>query len=217
VAVLASSCCKAPFLTLLAIPVLCAKRQWLPAGVTAAAGVALFAMQPHVWPTLFRHYLEAVELQFSFNHDFSCSPDGLLADALFYRVPYQVTSAVSYATYGAVVAGVLLYLRGRFLAGAFGLKQWIPVVLVGTTLLSPRVMEYDTAPVTLAMALIVWRFVGRTRDLSRWVVPACVAALVVANGFSMDHWRVTEGIVLVVVFAMGAWGLWGMKPLTPRA
>jgi hypothetical protein len=207
-AVLAASCCKAPFLTLLAIPMLCAKRQWLPAGLTAVAGAALFAVQPHVWPVLFRHYLEAVELQFSFNHDFSCSPDGLLADALFYRVPYQVTSAVSYGAYGAMVAGVLLYLRRRFFAGAFGLRQWIPVVLVGTTLLSPRVMEYDTAPVTLAMALIVWRSVERMRGLSRWVVPACVVALVVANGFSMDHWRVTEGIVLVVVFAMGAWELW---------
>jgi hypothetical protein len=50
-AALVVSCFKPPLLTLLAIPILSARRQWLPAGVTAAAGVAAFAVQPLLWPT----------------------------------------------------------------------------------------------------------------------------------------------------------------------
>jgi len=44
VAALIASCFKAPLLTLLAIPVLSARKQWVPAGVTAALGFGLFVM-----------------------------------------------------------------------------------------------------------------------------------------------------------------------------
>ena len=89
---------------------------------------------------LFRHYLQAVELQFSFNHDFSSSPAGLVADALYDVIPYQITSAGFYLFYGSGVFAVLLYLSRRYFAGEFSLKQWAPVVLTGTLLLNPRIM-----------------------------------------------------------------------------
>ena len=89
-AVLAASCVKAPLLSLVAIPVLTARRQWLPAGLTTAAGVALFAVQPLLWPALFKNYLKAVNLQFLYNKDFGCSPAGLFSDALFrLGLPYS--------------------------------------------------------------------------------------------------------------------------------
>jgi hypothetical protein len=209
-ATLAASCCKAPLLSMLAIPVLSARRQWIPAAATGAVGVALFAMQPMIWPTLFQHYLEAVELQFSFNHDFSSSPAGLLADALYDVIPYSITSSVFYLFYAAGFFVILLLLSRRFLAGRFSLKQFAPVLLVGTLLLNPRIMEYDVAPITLPMALIMWRFIQRGNTLVRagflWVV--IFGAL---NGASRGPWRPTECLILVGLFGAGAWDLFTLN------
>lgn len=209
-AVLIASCFKAPLLSLLAIPVLSARKQWVPAGITAVLGIGLFAMQPRIWPELFRHYLEAVELQFSFNRDFSSSPAGLLANALYNVIPYGITSAVFYLLYAAAVFGVLLYFRGKFLDGRFSLQQWIPVMMVGVILLNPRIMEYDVAPVTLMMALVLWRFFAHIWPMKR-AVPAMSIVFAAINLAALSYgppsWRITEGFVLAGLFLAGAWTL----------
>jgi hypothetical protein len=212
-AVLLASCCKAPMLSLLAIPVFSARRQWWPVAVTGAAGVGLFLLQPLIWPELFQHYLEAVELQFSFNHDFSSSPAGLLADKLYYRVPYQVTSAVSYAVYALVVLLVLWSLSRRYLAGRIAFTQWMPVLLLGTILLNPRIMEYDIAPVTLLMAVVTWRLAGWAGGtLRRTIVLAAVFFAVInllaAPIFASHYWRLIACCALVGEFGLGAWMVW---------
>jgi hypothetical protein len=206
-AVLAASCCKAPLLYLLAVPVLSARKQWLPAVLTGVLGCALFAMQPHVWPTLFQHYLEAVELQFSFNRDFSSSPAGLLANALYYVVPYKITSAVFYLFYAILFSGILLYLSRKYLAGHLSLKQWLPVMLVGVFLLNPRIMEYDIAPITVPMALIAWRFFARGKTLGKTVLGMSLFFAVI-NAFAAYAWRPAACFTLVGLFLAGAWSLW---------
>jgi hypothetical protein len=205
--VLLSSICKAPMLTLLAVPVLSARRQWLPAIATGMAGLALFAVQPAIWPVAFRNYLEAVELQFSYNHDFSSSPAGLLADALYYKLPYQVTSIVFYPFYAAVIGTVLLYLRRQFLAGRFSEKQWLPVMMVGVVLLNPRVMEYDVAPLTILMALLAWRFFAGLTNQKGTILWSAVL-FVVLNALAPAGWRTTECCALVGLFFAGAWTLY---------
>ena len=204
--VLASSCFKAPMLTLLAIPVFSARRQMVWAGITGALGLGLFLLQPAVWPTLFRHYLEAVELQFSFNHDFSSSPAGLLANVLYNVVPYKLTSGVFYVLYALAVVAVLSRLSRRFLAGSLLLQEWAPVLLVGVILLNPRIMEYDVAPLTLIMALVLWRVVGQGRELARTaVITGVVFAVMVTAG--TRAWRPTECVWLVMVFVLGSHNL----------
>jgi hypothetical protein len=210
-AVLAASCCKAPMLSLLAIPVLSARRQWLPACLTGACGVALFAMQPLLWPSQFHNYLTAVELQFSFNRDFSCSPAGLLAGALYNVIPYPVTNTVFYFFYGIPVFGILLYLSRRFLAGYFSLKQWMPVLLVGVVLLNPRIMEYDVAAITVPMALIAWRLFARGNTLARTIFEMSLVLLVLQNRSAID-WRTSECLLLVGLFAAGSWNLFTLAP-----
>jgi hypothetical protein len=210
--VLVASCFKAPWLTLLAIPVYSARRQWLPAVATGFAGCALFALQPIVWPVLFRNYLEAVELQFTYNRDFSASPAGVLAEAMYNVMPYQITSAVFYGLYAAVVAIVLLALSRRYLAGQLTLKQWAPVLLTGTILLNPRVMEYDFVPITLPMALIAWRFFSRADSVMRQALWMCVFFALINILFGLSDgsvaaWKHRECFVLVGVFAVGAWDL----------
>ena len=204
--VLFASCFKAPMLYLLAIPVLSAYRQWRPAIITGAAGLGLFAIQAFLWPATFRHYLEAVELQFSYNHDFSSSPAGVLADALYDVIPYKITSGVFYVFYAALFFGILFYLsRTRFLAGRVSLKQWVPFLLVGVLLLNPRIMEYDIGPVTIAMMLVCWRFLARGTTVLRaaFVGAWLMGALNVA---APRDWRATECVVIVCLFAAGGVG-----------
>ncbi len=205
-AVFLASCCKAPLLTLLAIPVLSARRQWWPALATGVAGLAAFAVQPAIWPVLFKHYMEAVELQFSFNHDFSSSPAGLLTDALYDHVNYKSFSTEFYLLYAIPAFGLLYWLSRQYFAGRFTLKQWVPVVMVGTVFINPRIMEYDVAPITMMMALVAWRFCMRSGSLKRATIEAAVL-FAVAAASAAHTWRPTESVTLTAVFAAGCWQL----------
>lgn len=206
-AVLISSCFKAPFLSLLAIPVLGARKQWLPAGVVGAVGVAVFALQPHVWPSLFHHYLQAVELQFSYNRDFSASLSGLAAGAMYDMAPYKLTGAVAYIATVAGVGGVLLKLRAGFLRGEFALMQWAPLTVVGSLLLNPRIMEYDLAPITFFMLILLWRTIAwHNTDRRSWITMLVV--LVCLNAMSVSMWKPIACVTSIGVFCAGAWHLW---------
>lgn len=217
-ATLAASCVKAPLLSLVVIPVLSAKKQWVPAGLTAVAGVALFAMQPFVWPALFKNYLQAVDLQFLYNRDFGCSPAGLFSDVLYnHGIPYSPGGIIFYLCYALPLLGLLWYLSRRFLAGRFTLAEWVPVLLTGVILLNPRIMEYDVAPVTLLMTLIAWRFFARFTSPAKTIV--CLAGLfAVTNGIAAFGWyirKLVDGPLLVVVFAVGCWML--LQSKTPKS
>ena len=209
-ATLAASCVKAPLLSLTVIPVLSARRQWLPFALTGTTGLALFAVQPVVWPTLFRHYLEAVDLQFRFNHDFGCSPAGLFGDVLYrHGIPYSPGSMIFFIAYALPLFGLLLHLSRLYLRGSFSLAQWMPVMLVGVILLNPRIMEYDTAPIALPLALIAWRFLARWTGPSRRI--ACLSLFfLAANSVGSLSWsirKLTDGPLLLLFFAVGVWHL----------
>jgi hypothetical protein len=211
-AVLAASCCKAPLLSLLPIPILSARRQWKPACVTGVVGIGLFAMQPLIWPALFHNYLKAVELQFSYNHDFGFSPAGLLGYALAHAgAAYSPAATIFYVLYALPLFGLLLYLSRQFLEGRFSLEQWMPVMLLGVILLNPRIMIYDVAVLTVPMALIVWRFFSGVSRPARAML-YCALFFIATNLFILVWspilvWKSTEGVLLVLVFAAGCWNL----------
>jgi hypothetical protein len=210
-AVLAASCIKAPLLSLVVIPVLSARKQWLPAGLTTAAGIALFAIQPVLWPSLFSNYLKAVNLQFLYNRDFGCSLAGFLSDALFrHGMPYTVAGLIFYLCYAVPLFALLLHLANKYLRGSFSLKQWAPVLLVGVILLNPRIMEYDVALITLPIALIAWRFFASFTTTAKTVLYLAIF-FAVTNGIAAFGWyvrKLVDGPLLVVVFAAGCWTLW---------
>jgi hypothetical protein len=158
--------------------------------------------------------MEAVDLQFRFNRDFSSSPAGLVANALFFRVPYRISSVVCYLAYAAAIVVVLFLLSRRFMAGALTIEQFGPVLLVGTILLNPRIMEYDIAPITIPVALIVWRVAGRGRTFLQTVIGMSVVFAVINFLASRHHvglanppWKLTAGCFLVTVFTAGVWDL----------
>jgi hypothetical protein len=166
-AVLVASLCKAPLLTLLAFPVLVGRKQWIPAGITAAVGSLLFAAQPLLWPAQFREYLTAVRLQFDWNHDFGFSPAGILGKILW--EPGQSHSTATTTLYLAFAAalGILLLVIG-YRQRRYGLarEMWIPVALVGTVLLNPRIKEYDIGAITIPLLLIAWRTLRMVMEMA---------------------------------------------------
>ncbi|MGA3010844.1 MAG: hypothetical protein ABSD72_11350 [Terracidiphilus sp.] len=215
VAVLIASCFKAPYLSLLAIPVLSARRQWIPAGITGATGVALFGAQLWIWPSYFHNYLRALELIFSYDHGFGVGPAGLISCSLLNAgLPYAA-GTIFYFFFAIMLFGLLLYLSRQFLAGEFSLERWIPVMITGVFLLSPRIQEYDVAPLALFMALILWRTVSSFTGAA-WAIAFCSLFFVVANAVviyinSFDiadyYWNHIECFLLVGTFAAGSWNL----------
>lgn len=219
-ATLAASCVKAPMLSLALIPALSARKQWIPAGLTTAAGVALFAIQPLFWPSLFGNYLKAVNLQFLYNEDFGCSLTGFLSDILFrHRLPYTTAALVFYLGYAVALFAVLFALSRRYLSGRLTLEQWAPVLLVGVILINPRIMEYDVAPITLLLTLIVWRFLARFTTTAKTILYLAIF-FAVTNAIAGYGWYVRKVVdcpLLILVFAAGCWTLWQQSAnQTPR-
>lgn len=206
-AVLVASCVKAPLLYLLAVPVLSARGQVWKAALAGAIGVGLFVIQPHVWPALFQHYLDAVELQFSYNQDFGASPAGALADGVKDFISYKVVSAGFYIFTSIFFGALLLLLRKRYFAGRFSKRDWIPVAMVGAMLLNPRIMEYDVAAINVFMVLAAWRACRHLRS-TKMRLAVAVGAWLIFNAIALSTWRPTECMALVTVFFAGAWDLW---------
>jgi hypothetical protein len=209
-AILVASCFKPPLLTLLAIPFFSARRQWIPAGATAALGLGIFAAQSRLSPTLFAHFLQELQRQFTFTREFGSSPAGVFSNFLVHHgVAYSSPSLAFYLLYASAICAVLFYLSREYLDGDLTLQQWMPVLLVGTILLNPRIMEYDAAPIAIPMALIAWRFFTRDGITARAVLTylgVFVATNVIAVNVT-DAWKPTESLILATVFTTGAWGL----------
>lgn len=209
--VLAASCIKAPLLSLVVIPVLSARKQWFAAGFTTAAGIALFAIQPVLWPSLFKNFLKAVDLQFLYNRDFGCSLAGVFGDALFRRgLHYSSAALVFYLCYAVPLFALLLHLSRRYLQGNISLNQWAPVLLVGVILLNPRIMEYDVAPLTLLLTLIAWRYFASFTTTTKTILYLTLF-FAITNGIAGFGWyvrKLVDAPLLIVVFAAGCWTLW---------
>lgn len=203
-----ATCVKAPLLSLILIAPLSSKKNWLPSFGVIAAALGLYALQPIFMPALFRHYLEAVELQFSFNHDFGCSAAGLFSNILYKRgLPYSPGCYFVYAAYALPVFAALLYGAKLYERGRITLQQWGPVLFVGVLLMNPRIMEYDAAPITLPLALIAWRF-ARASQRTGLVYTLQAVAFAIMTGFAIYNWMIRkamDGPLILVTFFVGYW------------
>ncbi len=168
VAVLAAACVKVHLLTMLAIPLLCNRRQWMRTLATGAAGIGLYAMQFKIWPQAFQIYLNSLKLMTQSRRDFGCGPAGNLARVL-QRLGLEHSQAcmVFYAGYAALMFVVLLAISKLYRERRVSFLSWAPVMLVGVFLLNPRILPYDVAAVSLPMALIVWRLLNSCETEAR--------------------------------------------------
>ena len=236
IAVLAASVFKLPFLTLLAFPVLVDKRQWFPSGMTALAGVLIFASQMRLWPSMFQEYLLTLRLMLDTGNSFGFGPAGTLGRALWMRgLPFSSATTIVYLVFACVVGIVLLFLARRVREWDLPRETWIPIALVGTFLLNPRIMKYDIAAITVPMLLIGWRALRWALDgpdderlgdnthgagqqrYSRTLILVASACFLAPNVIMVagPTWVPEEPVrlvLLLVIFAMGAWSLYQSRP-----
>jgi hypothetical protein len=236
-AVLIASVFKTPFLAFLAFPVLIDARQWVRSGMTAVTGVLIFAAQARLWPELFREYLMSLLLVFDWLHDFGFGPASVLGLYLWRRGrPTATPTTILFAICAGVIGIVLLVLARRVREWNLPREAWVPVALVGTALLNPRVMKYDLAAITVPMLLIggralrvLWNAGTQSRGDSAQVqknlsgrAPLLVGSILfflIPNIITVvgPSWFPAEFLVLATVFVLGVWSLHQFRPDAPVA
>jgi hypothetical protein len=173
-------------------------------------------LQWWIWPSYFRNYLHALRLVFSYLHDFGSGPAGLFARALSAAgLDYSPAGTIFYILFALSLFGLLIYLSRQFFEGKFSMKQWMPVMITGALLLNPRIQEYDVAPLTLFMALMLWRVISSFTNFAQailfcslvFVVINSVAILMASAGADRVYWKCIEGFLLTGIFAAGCWNL----------
>ena len=90
------------------------------------------------------------------------------------------------------------------------------VLILGVILLNPRLIEYDAAPLALPAALIAWRFLAAIASPRRTILYFTLS-FVAVNAIALTGWQIwklTEGPLLVVLFAAGAYTL--LRPRSGR-
>jgi glycosyl transferase family 87 len=226
-AVLAASFFKVQLLTLLALPVLMGKRQWLPACGSAAVALSAMATQALLWPQLFREYLATIRVMFDLIPDFGYGPAGILGRFLWnHGQPYASETSIMYLAFAGTLGLILLFFSYQVREDVFSRDLWLPVALVGTFLLNPRIMKYDMAALTIPMLLIASRGLRAVlqSDGDSAVSSSRVLVLVGAGCFLVPNlmtifgpvrWPV-ELLVLLTVFALGARSLW-QPEVRPRS
>lgn len=219
VAVLLAACVKVQLLTMLAIPLLCGKRQSMRATLTGVAGLGLYALQFRLWPQAFQAYLSALKAMSQSSRDFGCGPAGNLARILqISGQPYETTCIVFYAVYAIGLLLLLLALSRLYREQRISFENWAPVMLLGVVLLNPRILTYDVAAVSLPMALVAWRCLrGHGRNPNRALIVGSAMALLAVNIFVelnedwitvLPHaWKYLEMFLMVGIFAGGVRGL----------
>jgi hypothetical protein len=229
-AVLTASIFKMPCLSLLAFPVLMGLKQWFASGITAVAGVTIFGAQRWIWPQMFGEYLATLRLMFDWKREFGFSPAGVLGKALFSRglSPSPATTLL-YIAYAGVLAILLLMLARRASEWKLGRERWVPVALLGTLLLNPRIMKYDLAAFTVPMLLIGWRALRRKADARQASLPGLGDGSAPVAGIGLDRagiligagcflipniitvagpsWVPGEMALLLAILGMGLWAV----------
>jgi len=183
--VLAGSLFKPPFLILLAIPLLAGRMQVLKSAAAAALGVLLFAAQKLLWPAEFLQYMRVMQVESSLRYSaghvesFGFSAAGVLASSMkAMGKPYGAPSAVFFLGYISVLFARLIYVGWHYRRGRIGGATCMTVLLLGTCLLNPRILQYDALPVTLPMFLLVIR--GWNDRVGRWIVIVGLAGAAIA-------------------------------------
>jgi hypothetical protein len=214
-AVLAASCVKVHLLTMLAIPLLCGKRQWMRTMITGAAGLGLYALQFRIWPQAFHVYVNSLKVMSQMRRDFGCGPAGNLARVLqIMGVPYEKPSIVLYVVFAVAMFLLLLWLSRLYRGGRVRFASWAPVMLLGVVLMNPRILTYDVAAVSLPMALVAWRSLrGVERTFRKPALIGFAVLLLALNVFVEvnedfvtmlpDAWKYLEMVLMLGIFAAG--------------
>jgi hypothetical protein len=206
-AVLAGSLFKPPLLVLLAIPLLAGRAQILKSAAVGAFGVILFAAQRFIWTKEFVEYLRIVKLESMLGNSaghlwsFGFSAAGVLASTLrAMGKPYEGPGMGFFLAYSALLFAALVYLGWRYRRALVQTCTWVTVLLLGTFLLSPRILQYDALAVTVPMVLLTIR--GWKDAVGRWIVIAGLGGSVVALLANQDGVEISLAMWSLLVAGM---------------
>ncbi len=205
--VLLVSLVKPPLLTLLVIPPLAAKNRWLRSAAMGALGCMLYALQAVLWPVQFTQYKQLMSLELQLNREFGFSPAGLLADSLQRaHLPWHMAWAACYFVTAFPVAWLLLHGSRAFLAGRVSAQSWLPVLLLGTFLLAPRLMAYDAAVVTLPMLLVAFRCLRVSAVSTKQAALAGTGLFLLLNLLVAlsENWGAVEACLSITLFLLSS-------------
>lgn len=209
-AVLAGSLFKPPLLVLLAIPLLAGRAQIVKSAAVAVFGMVLFGMQRFIWTKEFLEYLRIVKLESMLGNSaghlwsFGFSAAGVLASALRATgEPYERPGMFFFVAYGVLLFAALVYFGWQYQRGVVQVHRWIPVLLLGTFLLSPRILQYDALAVTVPMVLLTIR--GWKDAVGRWIVITGLGGSVVALIANQDSVEIS--LAMWSLLAAGMIGL----------
>ena len=92
----------------------------------------------------------------------------------------RLQRTILFVVCAGVIGIVLLVLARRVRERNLPREAWVPIALVGTALLNPRVMKYDLAAITVPMLLIggrVLRLLWNARDARSEIRPQSQRAI----------------------------------------
>jgi peptidoglycan/LPS O-acetylase OafA/YrhL len=142
--------------------------------------------------------------------------------------PTATPTTILFVICAGVIGVVLLVLARRVREWNLPREAWVPVALVGTALLNPRVMKYDLAAITVPMLLIggqAVRLLWKTRDSSRGdsseksrsgrtpILVGSILFFLIPNIITSvgPSWFPAEFLVLATIFVMGIWSLYRLR------
>jgi hypothetical protein len=179
---------------------------------------------------MFHEWLLTLRLLFDWQQDSGYAPAGMLGRTLWgCGLPYSPVTPILHVVFACVLGIVLLLLARRVREVNLPQQAWLPVALVGTLLLNPRLMKYDLAAITVPMLLIGWRTLrlalnrfsakGPTgtetgagpKSSDRLAIVVGAGCLLIPNAITVTAPRWSDVpvkfTVLLVIFAMGVWSL----------
>jgi hypothetical protein len=127
------------------------------------------------------------------------------ARAVLAQIAYTTVPTLVFLVYGGMLFVVLCYFSRLYHQRRISGESWIPVLLVGTTLLNPRIMQYDVHVVALPMVLILVRSVA-SRSRAGLAVTVGVLGLALTDLFGVNFYSgddLRNMCVLIAVMAVG--------------
>jgi hypothetical protein len=208
---------KITFLSLLLLPLLTGRRQWLRSIGCGVAVVAMNLLEKALVPALYDGYQWSLQQGIVAQQQFGYGIFGIVAS--YHHKQRSGAGLGAYAVAGVtivVVLGLMFLLRRRMERNLPGNNSpnlgndghWLALVLIAIILINPRVMQYDI-DVALFAGFVLLVYALRTRRvlmlMTALFLPSLVVPLVVLN----PHLHgIYETLLVMAAFGMGYRRLW---------
>ena len=220
IAVFLAACIKITFLSLLLLPLLAARGQWLRSIGCGVAVVGMNLAETVMWPDLYAGYrwslLQGVMVQQQYGYGLF----GIVATYHRNRRPdVGITAYVVAGLFALVLLGVMFWLKRRLerRCDLAANGAWLALVVLALVLVNPRQMQYDV-DIALLAGFVLWIYGLRTNRLlllmSLQFLPSLVVPFLVLNPHLHGMY---ETLLCLSAFILGAWRLWTVSGAGPAS